>query len=54
MLQELGASNSSYSLSNQHKLNPVFNNNTKEIDISDVQKFVAKLRNEWKVQQAYI
>ncbi|KDR16306.1 Glycogen debranching enzyme, partial [Zootermopsis nevadensis] len=48
-IQELGGSNSSYSLSNQQKLNPVFNNNNKEIDISDVEKFIAKLRNEWKI-----
>jgi glycogen debranching enzyme len=54
MLQELGGSNSSYSLKNQHKLNPVFSDGNKEIDITDVEKFTTKLRNEWKVQQTNI
>lgn len=49
-IQELGASNSSYSLSNQLKLNPNFNDNH-QISHEDVKEFVEKLRTEWKVTQ---
>jgi hypothetical protein len=53
-LQELGVSNSSYSLRNQHQLNPIFNNHDKQVNMSDVEKFITKLRNEWKVQKTDI
>ncbi|XP_069703236.1 glycogen debranching enzyme isoform X2 [Periplaneta americana] len=48
-IQELGDSNSSYSLSDQHKLNPIFSDSNKEITISDVEKFTTKLRRDWKI-----
>jgi hypothetical protein len=50
-LQELGVSNSSYSLRNQQRLNPVFYDHGKEVHMSDVEKFITKLRNERKVHQ---
>ncbi|XP_006814389.2 glycogen debranching enzyme-like, partial [Saccoglossus kowalevskii] len=46
-LQELGASESSYSLRNQDQLNPVFNNDGKKITYQDVGDFVTKLNMEW-------
>jgi hypothetical protein len=49
-LQELGVSNSSYSLKNQQQLNPIFNDRGKKVHMSDIEKFITKLRNEWKVQ----
>ncbi|PSN51057.1 hypothetical protein C0J52_01523 [Blattella germanica] len=48
-IQELGGSNSSYSLSDQHKLNPIFSDTNKEVTISDVEKFISNMRNEWKI-----
>lgn len=47
--QELGASNSSYSLSNQLKLNPIFDSGENKVTFEDIKQFVAKLRKEWKV-----
>jgi glycogen debranching enzyme len=48
-IQELGVSNSSYSIRNQQQLNPVFNDRGKNIHMSDIEKFITKLRNEWKM-----
>ncbi|XP_014469825.1 PREDICTED: glycogen debranching enzyme isoform X4 [Dinoponera quadriceps] len=48
-IQELGQSNSSYSLSDQMKLNPSFNDNNKIITYHDVERFVNKMRTEWKM-----
>lgn len=47
-IQELGASNSSYSLRNQLKLNPNFND-LEEVTYTDVKFFIEKLRTDWKV-----
>ncbi|KAL1498307.1 hypothetical protein ABEB36_009123 [Hypothenemus hampei] len=49
-VQELGASNSSYSLSEQLKLNPCFNeeNGTKP-SFKDLENLTNKLRRDWKV-----
>lgn len=50
VLQELGGSKSSYSLSEQLKLNPVFSEGTNTpITFDDIEKFIGKLRKEWKV-----
>ena len=49
MFQELGDSNSSYSLRDQHKLNPAFSDSRREVGISDVEKLTSHLRNDWKV-----
>ncbi|KAH7710427.1 glycogen debranching enzyme [Aphelenchoides avenae] len=43
-IQTLGVSNSSYSIADHHKLNPVFG---EEYTLDDVQKFVEKLEHEW-------
>lgn len=50
-IQELGASNSSYSLRNQLKLNRCFNvtDDDKAVTFKDVKGLIAKLRNDWKV-----
>ncbi|XP_076266629.1 glycogen debranching enzyme isoform X2 [Rhynchophorus ferrugineus] len=49
-IQELGASNSSYSLSEQLKLNPLFDEEDgTKITFEDVEKFAAHIRKEWKV-----
>ncbi|XP_030750314.1 glycogen debranching enzyme isoform X2 [Sitophilus oryzae] len=49
-IQELGASNSSYSLSEQLVLNPLFTEeNSPEVTFGDVEKFIDKLRKDWKV-----
>ncbi|XP_057653349.1 glycogen debranching enzyme isoform X2 [Diorhabda carinulata] len=49
-IQELGESNSSYSLSEQLKLNPIFKkDNGKMPTFQEIEQFIAKLRNEWKV-----
>lgn len=45
----MGASNSSYCLSEQLKLNPLFNSNEKKVTFDDVEKFISKMRNEWKI-----
>lgn len=47
--QELGGSNSAYSLSDQLKLNPKFNYDGKTADISDVEAITDKMRRDWKV-----
>lgn len=48
--QELGGSQSAYSLSDQLKLNPAFNDDSeKPTTFDDVQELVSKMRNEWNV-----
>ncbi|KRT82522.1 hypothetical protein AMK59_4835 [Oryctes borbonicus] len=47
-IQELGASNSSYSLKEQLKLNPIFDDG-QPITFDEVEKFLSKIRTEWKV-----
>ncbi|XP_024943750.1 glycogen debranching enzyme [Cephus cinctus] len=48
-IQELGASKSSYSLSDQLKLNPSFSDDDKETTFDDVEEFVTKMHNEWNM-----
>lgn len=48
-IQELGHSKSSYSLKDQTKLNPVFNENNQKITYHDIEQFVNKMRTEWKM-----
>lgn len=48
-IQELGASNSSYSLSNQLRLNPGFHSEDKETTFEDIEELITKIRNEWNV-----
>ncbi|CAG9856411.1 unnamed protein product [Phyllotreta striolata] len=49
-IQELGESNSSYSLSEQLKLNPVFQkSNGKMPTFDEIEQFMDTLRKEWKV-----
>ncbi|XP_025075084.1 glycogen debranching enzyme isoform X3 [Pogonomyrmex barbatus] len=48
-IQELGHSKSSYSLKDQTKLNPVFNDNNKTITYYDIEMFINKMRTEWKM-----
>ncbi|KAK3584948.1 hypothetical protein CHS0354_009632 [Potamilus streckersoni] len=48
-IQELGQSNSSYSIRDQLKLNPIFSRSLKVYDFDDVENLVGKMKNEWKV-----
>lgn len=48
-IQELGASNSCYSLRNQHKLNPIFSQPPNLKTMTDVKTLIDKMRKEWKV-----
>ncbi|XP_053603151.1 glycogen debranching enzyme isoform X2 [Plodia interpunctella] len=48
-VQELGASNSSYSIANQLRLNPKFDSDGREATFADVENLVSKMRNEWKM-----
>ncbi|RZC42945.1 glycogen debranching enzyme, partial [Asbolus verrucosus] len=49
-IQELGVSNSSYSLSEQLKVNPIFTKqNGEKTTFEDIENLVVKLRSEWKV-----
>ncbi|XP_051162472.1 glycogen debranching enzyme [Leptopilina boulardi] len=48
-IQELGGSRSSYSLSDQLKLNPSFSSGEKETTFDDVEALVKKMRTEWNV-----
>ncbi|XP_035713765.1 glycogen debranching enzyme-like [Folsomia candida] len=50
-VQELGKSNSSYSISNQLALNPIFGNDVK---FGDVQKIVNDMKEEWGVSSHLI
>lgn len=47
-VQELGGSNSSYSLAEQLKLNPIFNDGPK-LTFHDVEIFMSKMRADWKM-----
>lgn len=47
--QELGASNSSYSLKDQHRLNIEFHTPDHEFTFDDVEVLVKKMKHEWKV-----
>lgn len=46
-------SKSSYSLSDQLKLNPLFNDGDTVITFDDIDEFINKIRNEWKVSNIY-
>ncbi|XP_026277583.1 glycogen debranching enzyme isoform X2 [Frankliniella occidentalis] len=48
-IQELGGSNSAYSLSDQLRLNPKFDFDGKTADIIDVEAVTDKMRRDWKV-----
>lgn len=48
-LQELGASNSSYSLKDQHALNTEFHTPNHQYNFSDVEAIIHKMKDEWKV-----
>ncbi|XP_037299279.1 glycogen debranching enzyme-like isoform X2 [Manduca sexta] len=49
-VQELGASNSSYSIANQLRLNPQFSADSgRDATFADVENLVAKMRTEWKM-----
>ncbi|CAG9829289.1 unnamed protein product [Diabrotica balteata] len=49
-IQELGESNSSYSLSEQLKLNPVFKKSDGKMPtFEEMEQFTSKLRKDWKV-----
>ncbi|CAG2066677.1 unnamed protein product, partial [Timema podura] len=53
-IQELGGSNSSYSLSEQLKLNPIFNEGDKIVTIEDIAELITKMKREWKVMYTHI
>lgn len=44
--QELGASNSSYSIAHQLRVNPAFG---ADVSFADIENLVSKMRSEWKV-----
>ncbi|XP_078050064.1 glycogen debranching enzyme [Augochlora pura] len=48
-IQELGFSKSSYSLSDQLKLNPSFNDEDKPATFEDIEGLTNKMRNEWNI-----
>ncbi|GFU16736.1 glycogen debranching enzyme [Nephila pilipes] len=48
-IQELGESDSSYSLRNQLKLNPIFDSPDKKCQMNDISALVEKMRTEWKI-----
>ncbi|XP_070513892.1 glycogen debranching enzyme isoform X3 [Cardiocondyla obscurior] len=48
-IQELGNSKSSYSLKNQVKLNPSFNDGNKIVTYHDIETLTDKMRTEWKM-----
>ncbi|XP_046960879.1 glycogen debranching enzyme [Vanessa cardui] len=50
-VQELGASNSSYSIANQLRVDPRFNdvNSGREATFADIENIVAKMRSDWKM-----
>ncbi|XP_012280901.1 glycogen debranching enzyme [Orussus abietinus] len=48
-LQQLGDSNSSYSLKDQLKLNPIFNEEGASTTFEDVENLLKKIRKEWNI-----
>ncbi|XP_062560006.1 glycogen debranching enzyme isoform X2 [Armigeres subalbatus] len=48
-IQELGGSRSAYSLKNQNKVNPEFQNGDQPVEFGDVDKVIKKIRDEWGV-----
>lgn len=48
-IQELGLSNSCYSLSDQHKLNTEFHTPDHQYTFADVEAIIQKMRDEWKM-----
>lgn len=48
-IQELGSSNSAYSLKNHFAVNPSFSYKDHDVGFEDIQKFVEMMRKEWKV-----
>lgn len=48
-IQELGVSNSAYSLKNQNQLNPVFQEKDKSVDFGNIEELVNKMKSEWEV-----
>lgn len=51
--QELGSSQSSYSLKDQDKLNPAFNDENRTHSMADLRDFTEKLASEWKVEELF-
>lgn len=49
MFQQLGCSKSAYSLSDQMKINSNFNDDNTIVTYDDIERFVNKMRVEWKV-----
>lgn len=48
-IQELGGSNSSYSLADQLKLNPILHSKDTEVTFKEVQDFIEWMRTEWRM-----
>nr|XP_022905345.1 glycogen debranching enzyme isoform X1 [Onthophagus taurus] len=48
-IQELGDSNSSYSIKDQLKVNPIFNDGLQPVTFDRLEKFISKLRTDWKI-----
>lgn len=48
-IQELGKSNSSYSIKDQLKINPTFNRPGQKLGFKDVENLVSKVNREWKM-----
>ncbi|XP_075221320.1 glycogen debranching enzyme isoform X2 [Lycorma delicatula] len=48
-IQELGGSNSAYSLRNQLELNTTFHEGDNKVDFNKITQFTDLLRNEWKI-----
>lgn len=48
-IQELGGSRSAYSLKNQNKVNPEFQNGDQPVEFEDVNKVIKKMREDWGI-----
>ncbi|KAG1659081.1 Glycogen debranching enzyme [Nymphon striatum] len=48
-IQALGGSNSAYSLLNQHRLNPRFNDDDKSYEMADVAQLMEKINRDWHI-----
>lgn len=48
-IQKLGGSNSSYSISDQLGLNPIFSTADHKVSFDKIEKLVTKMKEEWKV-----